>query len=40
MEGVPAEERDGDHKANLRDVAIHMKGMRDSTRKKRFQKKE
>ena len=38
--GVPAEERDGDHKANLRDVAMRMKGMRDSSRKKRFQKKK
>ena len=37
--GVPAEERDGDHKANLTDVAMRMKGMRDSSRKKRFQKK-
>ena len=38
--GVPADERDEDHKAYLRDVAMCMKGMRDSNREKRFQKKE
>ena len=35
--GVPAGGRDGDHKANPRDVAMRMKGMRDSSRKARFQ---
>ena len=40
MGGVPAGRRDGDHKANPRDVAMRMKGMRDSSEKKGFQKKE
>ena len=33
--GVPAEERDGDHKANPRDVEMGMEGMRDRSEKKR-----
>ena len=40
MGGVPAGRRDGDHKANPRDEAMRMKGMRDSSEKKGFQKKE
>ena len=39
MGGVPAGRRDGDHKANPRDVAMLMKEMRDN-REKGFQKKE
>ena len=39
MRGIPAGRRDGDHKANPRDVAMLMKGMRDN-REKGFQKKE
>ena len=34
MGGVPAGGRDGDHKANLRDVAMCVKGMQDSSGKK------
>ena len=38
--GAPVEEREGDHKAKPRDVAMLMEEMRDSSEKKRFQKKE
>ena len=37
MGGVPAGGRDEDHKANPRDVATGIKGMRDSSGKARFQ---
>ena len=37
MGGVPAGGRDRDHKANRRDVAMRMKGMRDSSGNARFQ---
>ena len=37
MGGVPAGGRSGNHKANPRDVAMRMKGMRDSSGKARLQ---